>query len=176
MPSHDEARHATFGALLSRAYRQWRRAADQRLQPFDLTEATWLPLIRIARSPTPPRQKDLAASLSLDSSSVVRLLDNLEAVGLIERREEASDRRAKVIALTTRGRAIARKVEAVAAQVRRDALEALSDRDIETTIRVLSHVCAALDAQDAEASPCTSSCRRCPRPDAHSARPWPRCR
>jgi MarR family transcriptional regulator for hemolysin len=147
-----ESQHASFGALLSRAYRQWRRAADQRLQPFDLTEATWLPLIRIARSPTPPRQKDLAASLSLDSSSVVRLLDNLETAGLIERREEASDRRAKVISLTARGRAIARKVETVAAQVRRDALKELSERDIETTIRVLAHVCAVLDAQGTEAA------------------------
>lgn len=150
MSSYDEARHASFGALLSRAYRQWRRAADLRLQPFDLTEATWLPLIRIARSPAPPRQKDLAASLSLDSSSVVRLLDNLEAAGLIERREEASDRRAKVIVLTARGRAIARKVETVAAQVRRNALRELSEQDIETTIRVLSHVCSVLDAHSAE--------------------------
>jgi len=143
---------AAAGALLSRAYRQWRRSADQRLQPFDLTEATWLPLIRIARSPTPPRQKNLAASLSLDSSSVVRLLDNLETAGLIERREEAGDRRAKVIALTARGRAIARKVETVAAQVRRDALKELSEQDIETTIRVLAHVCAVLEAQAAEAA------------------------
>jgi MarR family transcriptional regulator for hemolysin len=39
------------------------------------------------------RQKDLAASLSLDSSSVVRLLDALQNSGLIERREEAADRR-----------------------------------------------------------------------------------
>jgi MarR family transcriptional regulator for hemolysin len=151
MSSRDETRHASFGSLLSRAYRQWRRAADRRLQPFGLTEATWLPLIRIARSSESPRQKDLAASLSLDSSSVVRLLDNLESAGLIERREEAGDRRAKVIALTVKGRAIARKVETVAGQVRRDALKDLSDRDIETAIRVLSHVCAVLGAHDAEA-------------------------
>jgi MarR family transcriptional regulator for hemolysin len=153
MSARDEIRHASFGALLSRAYRQWRRAADRGLQPFGLTEATWLPLIRIARSPEAPRQKDLAASLSLDSSSVVRLLDNLESAGLIERRKEAGDRRAKVIALTVKGRAIARKVETVAGQVRRDALADLSDHDIETATRVLSHVCAVLAAQGAEAAP-----------------------
>src|SRR4249919_1457507 len=93
---------AAFGALLSRSYRQWRRAADLRLQPFDLTEATWLPLIRIARAPAPPRQKDLAAALFVDNSSVVRLLDNLEAAGLVERRE-GEDRRAKIIVMTPRG-------------------------------------------------------------------------
>ncbi len=147
MSSHDESRHANFGALLSLATRQWRRAANQGLQPFDLTEATWLPLIRIARAPAPLRQKDLAALLSLDGSSVVRLLDNLEAAGLIRRREEASDRRAKAIFLTAKGRAIAKKVEAAARQVRLDALRGLSAKDIETTMRVLTHVCAVLDAR-----------------------------
>lgn len=141
---------SAFGTLLARASRQWRRAADQRLQPFKLTEATWLPLVHIARAATPPRQKDLAASLSLDGSSVVRLLDNLEAAGLIRRCEEASDRRAKVIFLTSRGRAIAERVEVVARQVRRDALDGLSDRDIETAYRVLTRVCGALERSTLE--------------------------
>jgi len=144
MPTSKSSRRAAFGALLSRAYRQWRRAADLRLQPYDLTEATWLPLIRIARAPEPPRQKDLAASLYVDNSSVVRLLDNLEAAGLVERRE-GEDRRAKITVLTPRGRAIADKVETVARGVRNDALAGLTDKDIETAIRVLEHVCQALE-------------------------------
>src|SRR6201988_5352757 len=90
-----------FGALVARAARQWRRAVDRRLQPFGLTEATWLPLIYLARAPVPMRQKDLAASLVLDGSSIVRLLDALEAAGLIERREESADRRAKIITVTS---------------------------------------------------------------------------
>src|SRR5258708_4762906 len=69
--------------------------ADGGLAPFGLTEATWLPLVRVARAPAPMRQKHLAASLVLDGSTVVRLLDALEASGLIERREESADRRAK---------------------------------------------------------------------------------
>jgi MarR family transcriptional regulator for hemolysin len=136
---------AAFGSLLSRAARQWRRAADLRLRPFELTDATWLPLVHIARAPAPPRQKDLAASMTLDSSSVVRLLDNLETAGLIQRKE-GEDRRAKIIFLTNRGRAIAERVETVARRVRSDALAGLSDKDIETTVRVLSHVCRALEA------------------------------
>lgn len=145
MTARSETQRNTFGALLARASRQWRRAADQHLQPFDLTEATWLPLVHIARAPTPPRQKDLAALMSLDGSSVVRLLDNLEAAGLIKRREEASDRRAKAIFLTARGRTIASKVETAARRVRRDALAGLTDKDIETASRVLAHVCSALN-------------------------------
>ena len=146
MPSRRPASRDAFGSLLSRAARQWRRAADLRLRPFDLTEATWLPLVHIARAPQAPRQKDLAASMSLDGSSVVRLLDNLEAAGLIKRKEGETDRRAKIILLTARGRAIADRVETVARRIRGDALAGLSDKDITTTIRVLEHVCRVLDA------------------------------
>jgi MarR family transcriptional regulator for hemolysin len=134
-----------FGALLGRTYRQWRRAADLRLQPFDLTEATWLPLLRIARAPAPPRQKDLAAAMFVDGSSVVRLLDNLEQAGLIQRKEGETDRRAKTIHLTPRGRAIADRAETVARRVRQDALAGLSDKDIAITIRVLEHICGVLE-------------------------------
>jgi len=145
MPSRPAAASDAFGSLLSRAARQWRRAADLRLQPYALTEATWLPLIRIARAPTPPRQKDLAESMSLDGSSVVRLLDNLEAAGLVRRREGEHDRRAKVIVLTPRGREIADQVEAISRRIRRDALAGLPAKDIETATRVLEHVCRVLD-------------------------------
>jgi len=144
MPARRPSDRDSFGTLLSRAARQWRRAADLGLRPFDLTDATWLPLVHIARAAAPPRQKDLAASMSVDGSSVVRLLDNLEAAGLIQRRE-GEDRRAKIISLTPRGRAIADKVETVARRIRSDALAGLSDRDIETTVRVLRHVIDALD-------------------------------
>jgi MarR family transcriptional regulator for hemolysin len=145
MPSLATSSLNAFGALLGRTYRQWRRAADLRLQPFDLTEATWLPLLRIARAPAPPRQKDLAAALFVDGSSVVRLLDNLEQAGLIQRKEGETDRRAKTIHLTPRGRAIADRAETVARRVRQDALAGLSDRDIETTVRVLEHICRVLE-------------------------------
>jgi len=146
VPARRPSNRDSFGSLLSRAARQWRRAADVGLRPFDLTEATWLPLVHIARAAAPPRQKDLAASMSLDGSSVVRLLDNLEAAGLIQRKE-GEDRRAKIITLTPRGKAIADKVETVARRIRSDALAGLSDRDIETTVRVLHHVSRVLDEE-----------------------------
>jgi MarR family transcriptional regulator for hemolysin len=151
MSSNSPAGRNAFGSLLGHAYRQWRRAADVNLRPFGLTEATWLPLVHIGRAPEPPRQKDLAASMSVDGSAVVRLLDNLETAGLIQRKEAENDRRAKTIHLTPRGRAIADKVETVARRIRRDALSGLSDRDIETTIRVLDHVCRVLEDETEEA-------------------------
>src|ERR1700744_3742786 len=117
MKTHQQLRDG-FGRLIARTGRQWRRAVDRRLQPFGLTEATWLPLIYLARVPAPTRQKELAAALVLDGSSVARLLDSLEESGIIERREEDADRRAKIISLAAGGFSIIEQVETISRQVR----------------------------------------------------------
>lgn len=134
----------TFGPLVSQTTRQWRRAVDRRLQPFGLSEATWLPLLHIARAPQPPRQKELAASLGLDGSSVVRLLDALEQAGLVERRDAAEDRRAKTLHLTPAGRATVAKVEAVSRAVRERLLAEIPDADLAVAAGVLQRICAEL--------------------------------
>jgi MarR family transcriptional regulator for hemolysin len=139
-----EGIRAGFGAKVAQAARLWRRAVDHRMRPFGLTEATWLPLLHLARAPAAMRQKDLAVSLSLDSSSVVRLLDALEGAGLIERREDDADRRAKTIVLTQLGRATVAKVERVAEEVRGEALIGLSDQELATASRVLDQACRLL--------------------------------
>ena len=129
------------------AARQWRRAVDRRLQPFGLTEATWLPLIYLARASVPMRQKDLAAALTLDGSSLVRLLDALEASELVERRGEDGDRRARIIVPTKRGLSIVDQVEAVSREVRNATLSGLSAAELEVSTRVLEQVCLNLTKQ-----------------------------
>ena len=133
-----------LGSLIGLAQRQWRRAVDLRLQKFELTEATWLPLLRLAQSSTPMRQKDLAAALSLDSSSVVRILNGLEEAGLIARSEDAEDRRAKAITISPAGRALVRKVEAVSEEVQREVLAGLKQGDVAIAREVLEAICRAL--------------------------------
>jgi MarR family transcriptional regulator for hemolysin len=133
-----------LGSLIGLAARQWRRAVDLRLQKFGLTEATWAPLLRLAQASAPMRQKDLAAALSLDSSSVVRILHNLEEAGLIKRREDTEDRRAKAIAITRQGKALVRQVEAVSEDVQREVVGELRPDDIAVTKQILEAICRAL--------------------------------
>src|SRR5215475_13966070 len=144
-PTSRQLRDA-FGSLVARTARQWRRAVDRRLQPFGLTEATWLPLIYLARAAAPMRQKDLAAALALDGSSVVRLLDALATAGLITR-EEGTDRRAKTIAVTAQGWSIIERVEAVSSEVRNATLAGLSDDAIARATHALEAVCGNLARQ-----------------------------
>ncbi|SMC68604.1 MarR family transcriptional regulator [Rhizobium sp. RU36D] len=140
-----------FGKLLGQAARLWRRVADQRLLPHGLTEATWLPLLHIASSQGPLRQKELAAALSLDGSSIVRLLDNLEQGGLVLRCEEGRDRRAKEIRLTDAGAKTVDSLECIASGITNEALAGLPPEDVAAARRVLQHLCDHFAAELGEA-------------------------
>ena len=83
---------------------------------------------------------ELAASLSLDGSSVVRLLDSLESSGLVERCEDIADRRAKSLALTTRGRRTVDEIERVSLEIRDAVLGEVSDDDLMRSLRLLETV------------------------------------
>jgi MarR family transcriptional regulator for hemolysin len=140
MPIPAKDARARFAPLVAHVAREWRRAVDGRLRVYGLTEATWLPLLRIARSETPMRQNELAASLSLDGSSVVRLLDALESSGLVERCEDQADRRAKSLVLTARGRRTVDQVERVSQDIRHVVLGEISDQDLARSLRLLETV------------------------------------
>jgi MarR family transcriptional regulator, transcriptional regulator for hemolysin len=140
MPLTAKDPRSRFAPLVAHVAREWRRAVDARLHVYGLTEATWLPLLRIARSETAMRQNELAASLSLDGSSVVRLLDSLESSGLIERCEDQADRRAKSLMLTARGRRTVDQVERVSQDIRDIVLGEISDEDLARSLRLLETV------------------------------------
>ena len=104
----------------------WRREIDHDLRRFGLTEATWRPILMLGMLPPPVRQTDLARALEIEGGSLVRLLDVLEANGLIERLSDARDRRSNQVIVTAEGARIYRQVydacEAVGARL----LEAVS--------------------------------------------------
>ncbi len=140
-----------FANLIAQTARQWRRVIDRKLQPFGLTEATWVPLLYLARAEKPMLQKDLAEAIYLDASSVVRLLDNLQSQGFIERRE-GIDRRAKEIHLTSHGLERVMQVEGMALQVRNQVLSAVKDEELEVMNGMLEQVLASLALVDKEPS------------------------
>ena len=125
---------------MAKLSRLWRRAIDAELQPMGLTEATWLPLLHIGRAKETLRQKDLAQTLGLDNSSVVRILRSLEAADYVERQEGGSDRRAKTLTLTPAGKAIVVKVERVIGAARRQWLADIDDADLATAFTVVTRL------------------------------------
>ena len=94
-----------------------RQAVDAELRVLGLTEATWRPLVYVRRLGDGVRQKELATALSIEGPSLVRLLDNLERRGLIERRADETDRRARGIHLTRTGRDLAKRAAKVGGEI-----------------------------------------------------------
>jgi MarR family transcriptional regulator, transcriptional regulator for hemolysin len=96
---------------ITRLTRRWRQVLDLEVQSSGLTDATWRPLLHLHLLGNGIRQKDLAASVGIEGASVVRLLDTLVAKGLIERSEDAGDRRAKLLRLTPEGMLIVARIQ-----------------------------------------------------------------
>lgn len=90
--------------------RRWRQLLDQEVQGAGLTDATWRPLLHLHLLGEGTRQKDLAASLGIEGPSLVRLLDTLNAKGMLQRAEDPSDRRAKLLSLTPEGLAVVGRI------------------------------------------------------------------
>lgn len=138
-------------ALMAQLNRQWRRVIDRQLRPLGLTEAMWLPLLHLSRATKPMRQKELASSLGLDASSVVRLLDGLESAGFMERTEDADDRRAKTLQLTASGIATVDQVEALVAESRIRLLSDIPQEGLDSAWRVMMQLNTSLSALEGEA-------------------------
>lgn len=110
--------------------RHWRQVLDCEFQSAGLTDATWRPLLHLHILGDGVRQKDLAASIGIEGPSLVRLLDTLVIKGLLQRSEDASDRRAKQLFLTREGRSIVTRIEETVRTLENELLDPFSDREI----------------------------------------------
>ncbi len=128
--------HQAYTHALLLTGRQWRRVADMAADRHGISEAKALPLVMIGRMGGEPRQNALAEAVGIEGPSLVRLLDQLEAGGLVVRREDPSDRRAKVLSLTPAGTAVVEQMEDDLARLREAMFAAVSAADLETGLRV----------------------------------------
>ncbi|MBB4095787.1 MarR family transcriptional regulator [Ochrobactrum pecoris] len=124
-----------FGIRFSLLARRWRRALDIRLADAGLTDATWVPLIHLHQTGGGLTQKELAALVGIDGSSLVRLLDILCRQGLAERRIDERDSRARLVHLTEQGQKRVAEIRQELAKGEQEMLADLSDEDIATMLR-----------------------------------------
>lgn len=144
---------ARFGVRFALLARRWRRALDARLAEAGLSDATWVPLVHLHESGDGITQKELAALVGIDGSSLVRLLDILCRQGLVERRVDAADARARLVHLTDAGRARVTEIRRELEKGEAEMLADLSDADIAAMLRnfqLIEQRLQALQAQRAE--------------------------
>ncbi|MEQ8231644.1 MAG: MarR family transcriptional regulator [Gammaproteobacteria bacterium] len=85
-------------------------------------------------------QSELAQRLDLGKVALGSLVDKLEAAGMVKRRADASDRRAKRVLLTARGRATLTRLRELGTEANESVLAGISARDVAVTTRTLKRM------------------------------------
>ena len=104
-----------------------------------MTRAKWAVLARLDRFEG-LKQAELAEMLDLQPISLTRLLDGLAENGLIERRPDPEDRRAKRLYLTPAARPLIERLHDLGEDLMGSALAGLSPADIESMLAHLAIV------------------------------------
>jgi len=133
--------------LLIDTARQLRVEIDARARDHGMTRAQWGILIWLERQPG-ITQKELAEFLEVEPITAARLVDRLEARGMVERRHDERDRRVWRLHLLPPAHAVMRDIDLHRHELTRLLTGAMEPETAEATIAGLQHIKSVL-AQDA---------------------------
>ncbi|TDC84307.1 MarR family transcriptional regulator [Micromonospora sp. KC606] len=87
-------------------------------------------------------QRQIGDLCGIDKTTMVVTLDQLEAAGLVRRRPSPTDRRARLIEVTTEGERVLGQAQEIAARIQQDVLSALPEADREVFLRSINSLVA----------------------------------
>jgi MarR family transcriptional regulator for hemolysin len=151
MPTQRPEALRAFTGELIRLARTYRREVDRSIREHGLSDARAVPVLQIARAGGGMRQGVLAEELGMEGPSLVRLLDQICAAGLVERRDDPRDRRAKTLHVTPAGLDLAATLKGLLGVLRSRLMAEVSDEDLAASLRTFAALGAALDAAEAKA-------------------------
>ncbi len=122
-----------FGAVA----RRLRAAAMEAFAAYDVTPSQVRAIRVIVKHAGGVRSSELAQHLGIAPRSATEVVDALEAKGLVERSPDPSDRRATLVALTERGRALAEEVRRARGVESEAMFERLTRTDRDHLARIL---------------------------------------
>ena len=137
----------TIGFLLSDTARLMRRDFERRARPVGLTRAQWQALFNLARNEG-CNQATLADLLDVEPITLARVIDRLEASGLVERRLDPGDRRARLLFLGERAHPLLEELRALGAETREVALAGISEEERHQLARLLTRMRANLSGRE----------------------------
>jgi MarR family transcriptional regulator, transcriptional regulator for hemolysin len=128
-----------FAFMLNDVARLLRTYADYKAAKLGITRAQWAVLVRVDRSEG-LNQSELAEVLDLQPITLTRLLDKLCDSGLIERRPDPTDRRAKRLFLTAAARPLLERLGTLGEETMADTLAGVEGGSIQQMVSELGHV------------------------------------
>jgi DNA-binding MarR family transcriptional regulator len=114
---------------------------EAELAHTELTNAQWVPLFKIYNRHA-STVAELARVCHMDTGAMTRLLDRLEAKGLVQRQRSDTDRRVVNIALTEAGTQAAQAIPHALSAVQNHALAGFSAEEFATLKQLLRRVLA----------------------------------
>lgn len=138
--------HQLFGVMT-----MMKREVEARMAKHGLTDAQWKPLwlLKAGRAST---AIELAREMDIDAGAITRMVDRLEAKGMIERLRSDEDRRVVHLHLTKAGEATAEEVPHVLAAVNNDFLRGFSEAEWKQLRKLLGRMAANGTAMQTEAA------------------------
>lgn len=128
-----------FAFIINDVARMLRTFADFKASQFGITRAQWAVLARLDRFEG-LKQSELAEMLDLQPITLTRLLDRLCSNGLIERRPDPNDRRAKRLHLTPQARPLLERLGDLGEEVMTTALAGVEREATERMVAQLATV------------------------------------
>ena len=132
------AGRSTLGWSLTALLREWKALVSAAAAELPHGERSYQVLSASVHE-EPPTQAALAARLGIDRTVMTYVLDELESAGLIERRQDPSDRRARRIVATEPGRATVADLDARVLEAEDQLLSGLDAQQRETLCGLLEH-------------------------------------
>jgi DNA-binding MarR family transcriptional regulator len=136
-PSADPPVTEFAGQLFFRLWRATHTRAADALETVGLTPALFA-LLNVIGAREGAIQQELGSAMGIDRSTMVALIDQLESAGLAKRRPSATDRRARQVEITPKGRRLLQRARRMVAQVEDEVLAGLTAeerRELEALLR-----------------------------------------
>ena len=142
-----DAPAAEFAGQL--VFRLWRASHTRTAAAFEtigLTPALFA-LLNVIAAREGAIQQELGATLGIDPSTMVALIDRLETAGLAKRRPSPKDRRAREVAITAKGRRRLERARAMAVEVEDEVLGGLTAEERDQLLTLLRRALASAPPQ-----------------------------
>ena len=146
-PADRAALENAFIGSIGALRRELRRVYDRQLASCGLSLAYAWPVVLIAEH-AGMRQRELAERLDVEGPTLVRLLHQLTAMGLVTRKQDPDDQRANALHLTAAGQATAKRVRRVMDSVRVKLLAETSDEELAHSLQVFDSLRKAMSHDD----------------------------
>ena len=130
----------TFATLLHQCAALWRSRLDERLRPWGISQTAWRTLWLLNAAEERYNQSTLAHRLGIETPTLVRMLDRLESLSLVQREPDSRDRRQKYVVITPHGKQLMAEVDTEVIATRRRMLAGIDADELSEGIALVERI------------------------------------